>query len=231
MPPETPHRARLESRWEAARNLVGLRLVPEEAETLAAYTTPGQYLVVRTSADTPPVFLALAGAPGGDSFELLVKTGSGGAADAVAATSVGDTLLVSAPAGPGFPVDRLAGRDVVLAAAGSGIAPIRAVIQAWMADRARVGRVTLYWGLLGPEHLPYREELAAWRSADIAVELVYGAAPEGEPGNRVQDVLAGASFDPGRTSALLCGMRPMVEAVREVLVGRGIAPESVHLNH
>lgn len=231
MAQETPHSLRVVARWDAAEDLVGLRALPADAGLLGRHRIPGQYLVVRTAPDAAPVFLALAGAPGDDAFELLIKTGGGGAADEVAAVSTGAALLASEPAGPGFPVERLLGRDVLLAAAGSGIAPIRAVIQWMMAERGRVGRVGLYWGVRSPAHLPYRDELEAWRSAGIGVELVYGLAPSGEPGHRVQDVLAGAAFDPERTSALLCGMRPMVEAVREVLVGRGIAPDAVHLNH
>jgi NAD(P)H-flavin reductase len=231
VPLETPHSLTVTRRWSAAEGHVGLALRPDDPAYVAAYRTPGQYVVLREAAESPPVFLALAAAPGAAELELLVRTGAGGAADAIAGLAPGARLLGAEPAGPGFPVDQLVGRDVVLAAAGSGIAPIRAVIQHVCADRGQYGRVTLYWGVLSDAHVPYADELATWLAAGIDTQLVTGRAPEGEPGRRVQDVLAGASLDPVVTSALLCGMRPMVEAVREVLLGHGISPANIHLNH
>ena len=231
MPPETPHSLTVTRRWPAAEGHVGLALRPDDPAYMAAHRAPGQYVVLRGEPDAPPVFLALAAAPGAPEAELLIRTGAGGAADALAALSPGARVMGAEPAGPGFPVEGLAGRDVVLAAAGSGIAPIRAVLQHLMADRTRYGRVALYWGVLSEAHVPYADELTAWRAAGIDVHVVIGQAPAGEPGHRVQDVLAGASLDPDVTSALLCGMRPMVEAVREVLLGRGISPSNIHLNH
>ncbi|MEB3329137.1 MAG: oxidoreductase [Candidatus Sericytochromatia bacterium] len=231
MTPETDHVLTVTRRWPAAEGHVGLTLRPEDPSYMAAHRVSGQYLVLRGEPEAPPVFLALAAAPGRPEAELLIRTGVGGPADALAAREPGARVLGALPAGPGFPVEGLAGRDVVLAAAGSGIAPIRAVIQQVLADRGRYGRITLYWGVLSQAHVPYADELEAWRAGGIDTQLVIGQAPSGEPGRRVQDVLASASLSPANTSALLCGMRPMVEAVREVLVGRGISPSSIHLNH
>ena len=53
------------------------------------------------------------------------------------------------------------GRDLVIVTGGIGLAPLRPVIDAIVADRRRFGDVRLYYGARTPADLLYREELRA----------------------------------------------------------------------
>jgi len=199
-----------------------------------AHQRPGQVVKVRTAAGEG--FFALASAPApGEAIELLVKRG-GKVADALAtAAAPGGTVELTAPFGKGFPVEEAAGRDVLLFAAGSGIAPVRALVQHLLADRARYGRATLFYGQRHGAEFAYRDETAAWRRAGVQVVLCPSQADEAWDGvrGRVQEVARSLGFGghaPEDTVGFVCGMKAMVEDVRATLATYGVPPNRVHAN-
>jgi NAD(P)H-flavin reductase len=202
-------------------------------ELAALHQRPGQVLKVRTALGE--AYLALASAPSAEGrVDLLLKRG-GKVADAALAQAAGGTLEVSAPFGNGFPVEEARGRDVLLFAAGSGIAPIRALVQHLVADREAVGRVTLFYGQRHGSDFAYRGEYLAWERRGVRVVLCPTAEDSAWRGvrGRVQEVASAVAFGgavPAEAVAFACGMTAMVEDVRATLGRAGIPPERVHAN-
>jgi len=92
-------------------------------------------------------YFALASAPSPDGrADLLMKRGGRIADAAIEAGQAGGSLELSHPFGKGFPVREAEGKDVLLFAAGSAIAPIRALIQHLLAHRVLFNRLTLFYG-------------------------------------------------------------------------------------
>lgn len=215
--------------WDETAWLRGITLaVP--ADVLAAHRGAGQY--VKLSALGVEGHFALAAAPG-KPFELLVKRGSA-LGDAMAGLTPGAEVGVSQPLGPGYPLEAHRGRDLHLFGAGSGIAPLRAVIDAVRADRAAWGRVTLWDGQRSVAHIAYQTERPAWHADGIEIEECLTAPDEGWTGarGRVQDVFA--SRPPALTGdavAYVCGMKGLVEGVKAALGQRGLGPDRVFLNY
>jgi NAD(P)H-flavin reductase len=182
-------------------------------------------------------YFALATAPSADGCaEVLVKRG-GPLADAlVAAAQPGATLQVTPPFGRGFPLESALGRDVLLFAAGSGMAPIRALVQALIARRDEVDRVVLFYGQRRGAEFAYRSEHLAWERRGVRVVLCPSAEDDTWPGvrGRVQEAAHALDWGgarPAQASAFLCGMSPMVNDVRAALAGAGASPEHVHVNY
>jgi len=200
----------------------------------AAHQRPGQVVKVRTPVGEG--YLALASAPSRDGrVDLLVKRGGKVADAALAAAHPGATLELSAPFGKGFPVEEARGRDVLLFAAGSGIAPIRALVQHLVADRDSFARVTLFYGQRRGADFAYQAEHLTWERRGVRLVL----CPSGEDSawrgvrGRVQEVAGALSFGGGSTGdavAFACGMTAMIEEVRATLARSGIPPEHVHAN-
>jgi len=200
----------------------------------AAHQRPGQVVKVRTPVGEG--YLALASAPSRDGrVDLLVKRGGKVADAALAAAFPGATLELSAPFGKGFPVEEAEGRDVLLFAAGSGIAPVRALVQHLVARRDAFARITLFYGQRRGADFAYQSEHVSWERRGVRVVL----CPSGEDSawrgvrGRVQEVASALSFGGGRTGdavAFACGMTAMVEEVRATLARSGIPPEHVHAN-
>jgi NAD(P)H-flavin reductase len=181
-------------------------------------------------------FFALASAPAADGrAELLVKRG-GKVADAVVAHAApGAVLRASEPFGRGFPVEGALGRDVLLFAAGSGIAPIRALLQALLARRGELERLVLFYGQRHGADFAYRDEHPGWERRGARVVLCPSAADDAWEGlrGRVQQVATALDFGgarPAEVAAYLCGMSSMVSDVGETLARAGVPPGRVHVN-
>jgi NAD(P)H-flavin reductase len=200
----------------------------------SSHTLPGQVVKVRTPSGE--AYFALASAPStGGTADLLVKRGGRIADEVVASAVPGRTLDLSAPFGKGFPLVDAAGRDVLLFAAGSGIAPIRALLQHVVARRDDYRRVTLFYGQRRGADFAYRAEHLDWERHGVRVVLCPSNADEAWPGvrGRVQEVaraLLLGGVDPAGSEAYVCGMTAMVNDVKATLKDAGVPPERVHLN-
>jgi NAD(P)H-flavin reductase len=229
----TPHGpGRVLAAWDETPAMRGLRLSLPDA-LAAAHQRPGQVVKLRTPAGEGYFALASAPAPGGV-VDLLVKRGGKVADAAIAGAAPGAALEVTAPFGKGFPVEEAVGRDVLLFAAGSGIAPIRALVQHLVAGRERHGLVTLFYGQRRGADFAYRGEHLDWERHGVRVVLC-PSGDEAWPGvrGRVQEVASSLGFGgvtPGDAVAFTCGMTAMVEEVRATLARAGIPPSRVHAN-
>lgn len=220
--------------WDETSSFRGVRLAlpPDLARE---HVRPGQVVKVR-----PPAagegFFALASAPdAGGTAELLVKRGGRIADAAIAAARPGGTLDVTRPFGNGFPVDEAEGRDVLLFAAGAGIAPVRALVQHLVAHRNRFGRVTLFYGQRRGAEFAYRPEHLDWERRGVRVVLCPSREDDAWLGlrGRVQEVARSLAFGgapPADAVAYVAGMTAMVEDVRRTLAAAGVPPERVHAN-
>lgn len=218
------------------RTLV-VKLPDEAART---FTKPGQYVQIKPDDEaSKAAFIALATAPADAAnnaglVELLVKPQPGATAEALCALAEGAELLVSDAQGGGFPVDRVPAAQfptVLLFATGSGISPVRSLIESGALD----GRpdVRLFFGTRSPAHTAYSDLASgAWaREHGVKVTHVYS---EGEGGKYVQDAFAALGglngADPAKTAVVLVGQKEMAAALREALGAAGVAPEAVLTN-
>ena len=216
------------SAWDETPLLRGLTLQVND-DALRAHLSAGQY--VKLSVLGVEGHFALAAAPGRP-FELLVKRGSA-LGDAMAGLAPGAEIAASLPLGNGYPLAHHRGRDVHLFAVGSGIAPVRAVIDAIRGDRNAWGRVTVWDGQRQEDHLAYRAERTAWASDRIEV-MECLSSPTGEwsgPRGRVQEVfeVRPPELSPDAV-AYVCGMKAFVEDVKGRLGARGLSAERIFQN-
>jgi NAD(P)H-flavin reductase len=146
----------------------------------------------------------------------------------------GEQLWVRGPFGTPWDLD-LDRRDVVIAAGGLGVAPLRSAIYELLRRRDRLGEVVAVIGARSPELLLYADEYASWRSRGLRVVATIDRAADGwgGPVGFVPDVVAAVcdelGLDPVRTSALVCGPDVMMQLVAEVLVARGVPADRVQL--
>jgi len=218
--------------WDETTKLRAIRL--SLGALAASHTAPGQ--VVKVKAPSGEAYFALASAPSrAGRADLLVKRGGRIADEAIAGAGPGASLSLSAPFGKGFPVSEAEARDVLLFAAGSGIAPIRALIQHLMGRRDQCGRITLFYGQRQGGDFAYRGEHLDWERQGIRVVLCPSGPEDAWQGvrGRVQEVARSLAFGgapPVDGVAFVCGMSAMVNEVKATLREAGLAPERVHLN-
>ncbi len=220
--------ARVTGMADAGAGLIHLTLqMPPEVEL--TFTLPGQYQELAIEGH-PARPYAIASGPGrGNRFEFLVRRGFP-LADAIGKLQVGDTVHVSLALGPGFPMEAVRGRDLLLVATGTGAAPMRAVIQTIAQNRKEFGDVTFYFGGRHGKDFAFEHEWPQWEASEIRlVRTVSEYDPEWRGlSGFVQD-----HFKPVRwkdAAAFVVGSNPMVQAVTAELVKRGLPRERIFLN-
>jgi NAD(P)H-flavin reductase len=231
--PTEHHAVTVAEAWDETGALRALRLELPSA-VAALHQRPGQ--VVKVKVAPGEAYFALSTAPASDGrVELLVKRGGPVGDAVVAAATPGATLQVTAPFGRGFEVEEALGRDVLLFAAGSGIAPIRALVQALLARREQVDRVVLFYGQRRGAEFAYRAEHLGWERRGVRVVLCPSDEDDTWPGvhGRVQEAARALDWGgarPAQATAFVCGMSPMVKDVQAALAEAGAPPERVHVN-
>jgi NAD(P)H-flavin reductase len=225
-----PRPFRIVARREESPDTVTLELVPEDGEALRF--APGQFtmLYVFGIGEVP---ISICGDP--NNPETLVHTvrSVGAVTNAIFEASVGDQLGVRGPYGTGWPVSGAHGKDLVVAAGGIGLAPVRPVLLDVIAARDRFGAVSLIYGSRSPADLLFREELAEWESRmDLQVEVTVDRSDGdwfGDVGV-VTGLLPRISYDPANTLAMVCGPEIMMKVVADELETRGVAHDQIFVS-
>ncbi|XP_047970190.1 fruit protein pKIWI502-like [Salvia hispanica] len=213
--------------------------VSRSPELAASYTSPGQYLHLRLrdrrtvlAISSPPSIAASSGV-----FEFLVKPIAGSTAELLCELRRGDVVELSQAVGGGFDVDRISPPEnyqtVLMFATGSGISPIRSLIETGFGADKR-NDVRLYYGATNLNRMAYRERFQEWQSTGVNIVQVLSHPDDTWRGERgfVQAAFARAKriLSPESTGAVLCGYRKMAEEVTSILVSDGVASEKILKN-
>jgi NAD(P)H-flavin reductase/hemoglobin-like flavoprotein len=194
---------------------------------------PGQSVTVESEMQ-PRIwrFYSIANAPRDDAtMDFHVRTEDGGALSPILARGlqVGSRLRLGAPVGT-LTLDTSSGRDILMIAGGTGLAPLKAIIEQ-VATLPRPPHVSLFFGARSAEDLydlPYLEKLAArhsWLSVTSSTsdDPAYG----GERGTAAEIAARhGTWLD---HDAYVCGSTAMVEATISALTSLGIPPSQIHV--
>eukprot|EP00546_Thalassionema_frauenfeldii_P011218 CAMPEP_0178912494 /NCGR_PEP_ID=MMETSP0786-20121207/10297_1 /TAXON_ID=186022 /ORGANISM="Thalassionema frauenfeldii, Strain CCMP 1798" /LENGTH=287 /DNA_ID=CAMNT_0020585089 /DNA_START=55 /DNA_END=918 /DNA_ORIENTATION=+ len=213
---------------------VCLEVELENEESSKEYKVPGQYVQLRLDEDTKPLFLAISSPPNEESnvFEFLVKKTEGN--EWLTSASSGSAVEISQVLGDGFPIDEnldslkydFPTQNIILLAAGSGIAPIKAAMDSGLLKTDEKGGRTarLYYGERTPDDLCFVEEFVKWEAAGFEVVPVISQPPDEWKGRSgyVQNALEEDGVPiPRNSGALLCGMKEMAESVKDILTKAG----------
>ena len=145
----------------------------------------------------------------------------------------GDVLGLRGPFGTAWPVEEAHGHDVVIAAGGIGLAPLRPALYHVLRHRGQYGRVALLYGARTPRDLLYTRELRAWRSRfDVDVQVTVDRASDDWQGavGVVTNLIARSPFDPSATMAFVCGPEVMIRFAVLALQRRGVSDTSVFVS-
>ncbi|KAM0862859.1 hypothetical protein ACQ4PT_044981 [Festuca glaucescens] len=212
----------------------------DAADLASSYTAPGQYLTIRVPGEDglKPAFMAIASPPGaGGGFEFLVKTVPGATAEKLCGLRDGDVVELGAVMGKGFPIERVTPTDaaetLLLFATGTGISPIRSLIEFGFAADQRAD-VRLYYGARNLQTMAYQDRFAEWESTGLKIVPVLSQPDDSWKGARgyVQKAFLEAKniANPTSTGAVLCGQKQMLEEVTLALAADGVSQDKILKN-
>jgi NAD(P)H-flavin reductase len=226
------HSATVTARAPAADGLTDWVLDVGGTALEGSHARPGQYVQLRLPGQEPGMFaIASPPVPQGSRWEFLLKD-DGALPSALLHLPVGARVDVSRPTGPGFPMEKARGQDLLLFASGSGISAIRPVIATVRQDREAYGRVTLYFGARTPGAFAYSGELEQWQAGGVrVVRTVSRPGASGWQG-LTGYVQAHLGEEPlAHAVAFVCGPAEMVQDVMTQLSRRGVPQSAVFLNY
>ncbi|XP_019160374.1 PREDICTED: fruit protein pKIWI502-like [Ipomoea nil] len=226
----------------AARSLFHVAIdVSDSPELAVSHTRAGQYLQLRVPRVAKPSFLAIASPPSLAAargvFEFLVKSVPGSTAELLCNLRKGDIVELSHIMGNGFDIDRISPPEkfqtVIIFATGSGISPIRSLIEAGFGADQR-SDVRLYYGARNLERMAYQDRFKNWEASGVDIVPVLSQPDDTWTGDSgfVQAAFSKAkrTFSPRSTGAVLCGRRRMAEEVTSVLLANGVPAEKILKN-
>ncbi|HVL36076.1 MAG TPA: 2Fe-2S iron-sulfur cluster-binding protein [Burkholderiales bacterium] len=200
------------------------------AEAPLAYL-PGQYVKLRLPGGATRNF-SMASAPDGGALEFHIRRIPGGrfTDGALQALHPGEPVELELPHGAFFLRESDA-RPLLMAATGTGLAPIRAIVEQLLGLPERPP-VALYWGGRTLPDLYLHEALLDWarQHASFRYEPVLSRAPAGWRGRRgyVQQAACEDFEDLSGHAVYLCGSPAMIASARRAFVARGACVEHIY---
>lgn len=194
----------------------------------------GQYFEWGLPGIAPNRAFSAANRPGSESISFHIRLYPGGKVGEYVGRRLqtGEPVELTGPYGHfGFSANQH--RPAICIAGGTGMAPIRAVLDDAF-HRRDARSIRYFYGARTQAGLYCMEEMQAWAAehANFSFTPVLSDEPGGSdwPGERglVSDAAARLAGDLFGAEAYLCGPPPMIDAAIEVLTALGLTPEDIH---
>jgi NAD(P)H-flavin reductase len=226
--PMTPRVARVRRRWRDGPQVWTLEIENSGGTAFA----PGQFNML-TVFGVGEVPISLSGDPAEPGRLIHTIRAVGPVSTALARLGAGDQLGLRGPFGTPWPMEQVAGRDVVVVAGGLGLAPLRPALYRLLAARERYGRIVLLYGTRSPMDILFRNQIETWRRRlDIDIEVTVDHASQDWRGHVgvITTLIPRATFDPMHTAALVCGPEVMMRFAVAALRDTGIGDDMIYLS-
>jgi anaerobic sulfite reductase subunit B len=165
----------------------------------------------------------------GDGFVDLTIRRVGKVTDEVFEQYEGGTLFLRGPYGNGFDIDQYKDRELIVIAGGTGLSPVRGVVDYFSRHPEEVKGMTLICGFKTPNDILFREDLARWEQTMDVILTVdcaeddtachVGLVTAYIPQIQIQQI--------ENVSAIVVGPPAMMRFSVQGLLGIGVAEENV----
>ncbi len=227
-----PEEVRVVSITPEAGNVATYRLAFADPERAAAYRfLPGQFNMLYAPG-IGEAALSISSDPDAGGFIDHTVRFVGNVTGAIRKLEVGDSLGLRGPFGRPWPIDAFRGSDVIIAAGGIGLPPLRPVIHRLIRNREAFGRVVLLYGARKPDELLFTQSYDEWKSHDIEIEVTVDRADSAWQGQVgvVPMLFYRLRVDPARTVVFSCGPEIMMRFVVFEALARKVPPDHIFLS-
>jgi NAD(P)H-flavin reductase len=162
-------------------------------------------------------------------FDLCVRA-VGKVTEAMHTLEAGDEVGIRGPYGKGFPIRILEGNDLLIIAAGLGVAPLRSLINYVLDNRRDFGKVHILLGCKSPKDMLFVDELDGWnRRMDVHYDCTVDRGAPDWSGNvgLITTLIPGVDLVPERTFAAVVGPPVMYKFVIKELLAKNIPERQI----
>ncbi|MDO4339061.1 MAG: anaerobic sulfite reductase subunit AsrB [Eubacteriales bacterium] len=145
----------------------------------------------------------------------------------------GNSLLMRGPYGNGFDIENYKGKELVVIAGGTGLSPVKGIVDYFSSHPEEALGVTLIAGFKSPQDVLFKEDFAKWEE-NIRVIQTVDTAPEGYMGSvgmvtkYIPDLPLKNSSD---TVFITVGPPVMIKFTILEILKRGVPEKNIWISH
>ena len=145
----------------------------------------------------------------------------------------GNTLLMRGPYGNGFDIAQFQGKEVVVIAGGTGLSPVKGIVDHFSRHPEDAVRTTLIAGFKSPQDVLFKEDFKDWEKTLNVIKTV-DTAPEGYDGltGMVTKYIPDLPLsDIPNTVFITVGPPVMIQFTIQEILKRGVPEENIWISH
>lgn len=145
----------------------------------------------------------------------------------------GDILFLRGPYGNGFDVNLYKNTEVIVAAGGTGLAPVKGIVDYFAEHREEVKDFNLLVGFKSPDDILFRKDLKEWEKS-IGVTVTVDSAQEDYTGNigLITKYVEGIKIENTETAkVIIVGPPIMMKFTVAEFLKRGIKEENITVSY
>ena len=166
-----------------------------------------------------------------DHFHHTVRN-VGSISKALANLRPGMKIGIRGPYGSAWPLKICEGGDVIVAAGGIGLAPLRPVVKYLEDHRDKFNKRILLIGARSPENLIFHDDIERWKKAGIEVHISVDTATLNWNGTVgvITKLFGKTDFDAGNAKAHICGPEIMMRFCASELETRSLSRKDIYMS-
>lgn len=203
-------------------------LAPQEI--YKKYQIPGQYGIFSLDQEQKnKIYLAFSSAPLQKEpiIELLVKE-KGEVAQNLIQLKPNDEFYLIDIQGNGFPLEKLIQKDIEAFSMGSGIAPIRALIQSILNGMVAIKSLKIWISAFSEQYLPYKNDFKFWESI-FPIKYIYDKVAPFK--NVIDHLKEDFSLSYENKTVIWIGSEEYGKNLWDILQNRGLKKENFLTNY
>jgi sulfhydrogenase subunit gamma (sulfur reductase) len=193
---------------------------------------PGQFVMISIlGVGEAPIAICSSPAKSGF-FELTIRK-AGAVTSKLDSMQCGDIVGIRGPYGHPFPYEEMKGNDILCVAGGTGIAPLRSLINNIHDERDQFGKVVIVYGSRNEKTIMFRDQFEMWRHrSDFELYLPLSQPDEGWTGEvgYAGDMFKYIEVQPKNTFGAICGPPVMYASVIEEMRKKGIDYDRIYMS-
>lgn len=145
----------------------------------------------------------------------------------------GESLLIRGPYGNGFDLEAYRGKELVVVAGGTGVSPVRGVVDHFGQHLSELRSLCLIAGFKTPKDMLFRDDFARW-DADFPVILTFDdtCGDESLRQGLVTQYIPDLTFDRiENAAAIVVGPPAMMRFATKALLDRGLTREQIWISY